>query len=71
MHHNSFYILYVEVPEASENLPAGCSLQIPEPDALHEIVLRVSPTTGYWRDGTFEFYITVPLEYNISVRIYQ
>ena len=39
----------------------------PDANELHEIVIRVTPPSGYWSHGTFVFDICVPLEYNIMV----
>ncbi|XP_067932166.1 NEDD8-conjugating enzyme UBE2F-like [Watersipora subatra] len=59
------YLLTQEIAEIREHLPSGCAIDIADPDILHEIVLRISPQTGYWKEGTFVFAISVPSEYNI------
>ncbi|KAF6019901.1 UBE2F [Bugula neritina] len=58
-------LLIQEVNEVPDHLPKGCNIIFPNPDRLHEILLRINPNSGYWKGGTFEFEISVPLEYNI------
>lgn len=45
-------------------LPA-CSVRLPNVDVFHEFHLDVTPSTGFWAGGTFDFYVSVPLEYNM------
>lgn len=61
----------LEVNEVPDHLPKGCNIIFPNPDRLHEILLRINPNSGYWKGGTFEFEISVPLEYNIMVTNHQ
>ena len=58
---------FTEVQDLTGNLPEGCQLVFPDANKLHEIVIRVTPPSGYWSRGTFVFDICVPLEYNIMV----
>lgn len=62
------YFLYlIEIQDISKDLPEGCRLSFPDADKIHQILLKVQPLAGFWKDGTFLFDIVVPFEYNIMV----
>lgn len=61
------WIFIPEIENVSNDLPEGCQLSFPDADKIHEILLQIKPSSGYWKEGTFLFDVSVPLEYNIMV----
>jgi len=57
-------LLVKEVDELEKTLPSTCEVDFPDPNALHEFSLTVTPDAGYWQGGKFNFKIFVPEEYN-------
>jgi len=56
-----------QVSEMQDNLPEGCAVDFPDVDELHNFVVTIAPTEGYWASGKFTFTVSVPEEYNIAV----
>lgn len=54
--------------EASVRQQKLWNLTIPSTSKLHELDLTVTPQEGIYKGGVFKFKITVPPEYNNSVR---
>ena len=52
-----------ELKERMKELP-HCQLTFPNTNNLYEMDLKVSPRTGFYNGGVFQFHITVPPEYN-------
>ncbi|CAD5207475.1 unnamed protein product [Bursaphelenchus okinawaensis] len=52
-----------EIEEHLKNAPT-CKLTFPSTSSLHQMLLTVKPTSGFYRGGTFQFSIDVPPEYN-------
>ena len=52
----------------SLKLPVGCSIVFDNPDVLHSFRLVIKPDhDSLWKDGKFEFVISVPEGYNFEV----
>lgn len=61
-------LLVKEVQEMEQNLPATCTSHFADPNVLCEFTLTITPDEGFWKDGKFKFNISVPEEYNMTVR---
>lgn len=59
---------HTEASELGEVTPGTCSVAFDDPNDLRTFTLTVKPDEGFWKNGTFIFYISVPVEYNIKVR---
>lgn len=61
-------LLVKEVQDLEQNLPPTCKVHFNDPNILSEFTLAIIPDEGYWKDGKFKFTISVPEEYNMTVR---
>lgn len=61
-------LLVLEIQEMEQHLPKGCTVNFQDPNVLCEFSLTVRPDEGYWKNGKFKFTISVPEEYNMTVR---
>lgn len=61
-------LLVKEVQEMEQNMPSTCTVCFNDPNVLCEFSLVICPDEGYWKDGRFKFNITIPEEYNMTVR---
>jgi ubiquitin-protein ligase len=46
---------------------ASCHAHFPNASELHHFNLTIRPTDGIYADGSFNFVIDIPIEYNIVV----
>lgn len=46
----------------------GCLVKFPDHNILHEFDLTIQPDEGHWKHGKFRFTVSVPEEYNMTVR---